>query len=41
MHYEIRRCRAWPGRREEWVRYVEDVVIPFQTSLGAEPAVID
>jgi hypothetical protein len=36
MHYEIRRYQAQPGRREEWVRYMEDVVIPFQASLGME-----
>ncbi|MGW1197941.1 NIPSNAP family protein [Streptomyces sp. NPDC002536] len=36
MYYEIRRYQARPGRREEWVRYMEDVVIPFQTSLGMD-----
>lgn len=34
MLYEIRRYQTWPGRREEWVRYMEDVVIPFQESKG-------
>ncbi|MET7685310.1 NIPSNAP family protein [Streptomyces sp. NPDC005423] len=36
MFYEIRRYQAQPGRREEWVRYMEDVVLPFQTSLGMQ-----
>ncbi len=36
MYYEIRRYQARPGRREEWVRYMEDVVIPFQASLGMD-----
>lgn len=34
MYYEIRHYQARPGRRTEWVRYMEDVVIPFQASLG-------
>ncbi|MFE2409893.1 NIPSNAP family protein [Kitasatospora sp. NPDC059408] len=36
MHYEIRRYQAQPGRRDEWVRYMEDVVIPFQAGLGMD-----
>ncbi|MFI1770004.1 NIPSNAP family protein [Streptomyces sp. NPDC020800] len=36
MYYEIRRYQAQPGRREEWVHYMEDVVLPFQTSLGMD-----
>ena len=36
MHYEIRRYQARPGRRDEWVRYMEDVIIPFQASLGMD-----
>ncbi|MFD2415254.1 NIPSNAP family protein [Amycolatopsis pigmentata] len=34
MFYEIRRYQATPGRRDEWVRYMEGVVIPFQESQG-------
>ncbi|MFJ9034111.1 NIPSNAP family protein [Streptomyces sp. NPDC102274] len=34
MFYELRRYQARPGRRDEWVRYMEEVVIPFQTSKG-------
>ena len=36
MCYEIRRYQARPGRRQEWVRYMEDVVIPFQQSGGMD-----
>ncbi|MFF2546234.1 NIPSNAP family protein [Kitasatospora sp. NPDC058063] len=36
MYYELRCYQAQPGRREEWVRYMEDVVIPFQASLGMD-----
>ncbi|MEZ0110103.1 hypothetical protein ABH920_004117 [Catenulispora sp. EB89] len=34
MFYEIRRYQVQPGRRDEWVRYMEDVVMPFQQSKG-------
>jgi quinol monooxygenase YgiN len=34
MFYEIRRYQTKPGRREEWVHYMEDVVIPYQQSKG-------
>lgn len=34
MFYEIRRYQTRPGRREEWVRYMEDVVIPYEQSKG-------
>ena len=34
LFYEIRRFQARPGRREEWVRYLEQTVIPFQESTG-------
>ncbi len=36
MFYEIRRYHARPGRRDDWVRYMEDVVIPFQQSKGMD-----
>ncbi|WP_329586091.1 NIPSNAP family protein [Kitasatospora sp. NBC_01250] len=36
MFYEMRRYQARPGRREEWVRYMEDVVIPFQAAGGMD-----
>lgn len=34
MFYELRHYQTRPGRRDEWVRYMENVVIPFQTSMG-------
>jgi hypothetical protein len=34
MFYEIRRYQSRPGRRAEWIRYMEDLVIPFQTAAG-------
>lgn len=34
MFYELRRYRTRPGRRDAWVRYMENVIIPFQVSKG-------
>ncbi|WP_434445459.1 NIPSNAP family protein [Lentzea sp. E54] len=34
MFYEIRRYQVQPGRRDEWVRYMEATVIPFQVEQG-------
>ncbi|MGW5448394.1 NIPSNAP family protein [Streptomyces asiaticus] len=34
MFYEIRRYQTRPGRREEWVSFMEEVIIPFQTAQG-------
>jgi hypothetical protein len=34
MFYEIRRYQIQPGRRDEWVRYMEDTIIPFQVEQG-------
>ena len=36
MIYEIRCYRARPGRRDEWVGYMEDTVLPFQTGRGMD-----
>ncbi|WP_394620103.1 NIPSNAP family protein [Lentzea sp. JNUCC 0626] len=36
MFYEIRRYQTKPGRRDEWVEYMEGVVLPYQTSLGMD-----
>ena len=36
MLFEIRRYQARPGRRDEWVRYMEEVVIPFQIDNGMQ-----
>jgi hypothetical protein len=34
MFYELRQYRTKPGQRENWVRYMEEVIIPFQTTQG-------
>lgn len=32
--FELRQYRALPGQRENWVRFMEEVIIPFQASKG-------
>jgi hypothetical protein len=32
--FELRMYRTLPGQRENWVRYMEDVIIPFQVAKG-------
>lgn len=34
MFFELRQYRCNAGQRENWVRYMEEVVIPFQVSKG-------
>jgi hypothetical protein len=34
MFFELRQYRTHPGQRENWVRYMEEVIIPFQTERG-------
>ncbi|HNM77777.1 MAG TPA: NIPSNAP family protein [Tepidiformaceae bacterium] len=34
MFFELRQYRAWPGKRDDLARYMEDVVIPFQIVKG-------
>ena len=34
MLFELRRYEARPGRRDDWVRFMEEVIIPFQVSKG-------
>ncbi|MFF3249270.1 NIPSNAP family protein [Streptomyces sp. NPDC002870] len=34
MFYELRRYQTRPGCRDQWVRYMEEVVLPFQASKG-------
>ncbi|MBV9581931.1 MAG: NIPSNAP family protein [Chloroflexi bacterium] len=34
MLFELRQYRTRPGQRENWVKYMEDVIIPFQTAKG-------
>jgi NIPSNAP len=32
--FELRQYRTHPGQRENWVKYMEEVIIPFQTQRG-------
>ena len=32
--YELRRYRVRPGKMDEWVRCMEEVIIPFQVAHG-------
>lgn len=34
MFFELRQYRVKDGQREQWVRYMEEVIIPFQASKG-------
>ena len=34
MFIELRQYRTRPGKRDEWVKMMEEVVIPFQASKG-------
>ena len=34
MFYELRQYRTRPGQRENWVRFMEEVIIPLQVSKG-------
>ncbi|TAK21908.1 MAG: NIPSNAP family containing protein [Chloroflexota bacterium] len=34
MFVELRQYRIQPGRSEEWVKYMEEELIPFQVSKG-------
>jgi hypothetical protein len=34
MLFELRQYRTFPGQRENWVRFMEEQVIPFQTAKG-------
>ena len=34
MFHELRQYRTLPGKREEWVEYMENEIIPFQVSKG-------
>jgi hypothetical protein len=34
MFFELRQYRMHPGQRDNWVRFMEDVIIPFQTEKG-------
>ena len=34
MFFELREYRTKPGQRENWVRFMEETIIPFQTGKG-------
>jgi hypothetical protein len=34
MFFELRQYRTKPGQREKWVKFMEEEIIPFQTSKG-------
>ena len=34
MFFELREYRTKPGQRENWVRFMEEVIIPFQVAHG-------
>jgi len=34
MFFELRQYRAKPGKRDDWVRFMEEEIIPFQISQG-------
>ena len=34
MFFELRQYRMRPGQEENWVKYMEEVIIPFQISKG-------
>ena len=34
MFFEFRQYTMFPGKRAEWVKYMESVIIPFQASKG-------
>ena len=34
MLYELRQYWTQPGRRDDWVSFMEEVIIPFQVSKG-------
>ncbi len=34
MLFELREYRTRPGKRDAWVRHMEEQIIPFQTSKG-------
>ena len=34
MFFELRQYRTKPGQRDKWVKYMEEVIIPFQVSKG-------
>src|SRR3954447_694160 len=35
MIYELREYRMLPGKRDEWIRFMDEILIPDQTAAGA------
>jgi hypothetical protein len=34
MFFELRQYRTQPGQRNNWVKFMEEIIIPFQMSKG-------
>jgi len=34
VFFELREYRCFPGQRENWVRFMEEQIIPFQVAKG-------
>ena len=34
MFYELRQYKILPGKMDEWVRFMEEKIIPFQVTQG-------
>ncbi len=34
MFLELRQYRTQPGQRDNWVKFMEEIIIPFQVSKG-------
>ncbi len=32
--FELRQYRTKPGKREEWIKFMEEIIIPYQVSKG-------
>ena len=36
MLFELRQYTLWPGKQADFVKLMEEVIIPFQTSVGMD-----
>ncbi len=36
MFFELRQYRIFPGRRDEWVTFMDETTIPGQTAVGID-----
>jgi hypothetical protein len=34
MFFELRQYRTQPGQRDAWVKFMEEIIIPYQVSKG-------